>query len=328
MSTNAYYNYSGAFLPGAQARAEQVATEFSAVQAGFSGLSYQGTDSGTANAYVVTTTGNPTGSYKDGNVVEFAAGFANTGASTIVINSIGTANLITGNGAALASGAIGQGYWYRAVYSATATAWCIVAPSPFVSTGTAVVSGAAPTNKVSLTAAGGVSSSVLPVDATFAIDQSIAPTWTSQHFFSHGVVVLGANGGVAATISAVGTGGGAFISGGTGTLGYALKVTDLSQGVNLIAMYGDGHGGLGGTGGTSLTFSTAGTATFTNGVVLAGYGAGTAALVANSSGTTGTCTASLSATNKPGSTTRTTPAVWLPVVLDGTTYDIPCYARG
>ena len=160
----------------------------------FNGLTVQGVDSGTTNAYAVTvTSGGPTGAYQDGNIVEFAAGFANTGPSTIAVNGLGVTSWLRGNGAALQSGDVGAGQWSRSYYSSTSTAWMLAAPMAYTSIGTGVVSGAAPTNKVGLTAAGGVSSSVVPIDAKFAIDQTIAPTWTAIHNFSSGIRTAGAN---------------------------------------------------------------------------------------------------------------------------------------
>lgn len=63
----------------------------------------------------------------------------------------------------------------------------------------------------------------------------------------------------------------------------------------------------------------------TTGVVtIYGGTAGTPYLTVNSSATTGAQTATFTATNKPGSGT-TAPTKWLPVILDGTTYYIPCW---
>src|ERR1700690_1709147 len=103
--TNPFYNYSNTFLPGAQARAEDVATEFTAVAAGFS-------------------------------------------------------SFLTG-------------------------------------TGVFGISLSAPVNLVGLTAAGGTSAFGVPIDATYALDQTISPTWTGVHTFigtstfSGGIYVTG-----------------------------------------------------------------------------------------------------------------------------------------
>jgi hypothetical protein len=83
-------------------------------------------------------------------------------------------------------------------------------------------------------------------------------------------------------------------------------------------------------GGSTMTYSSA-SGSFTisasasaQALVLNGLSAGTAALRVNTCATTGAQTATFTATNKPGSGT-TAPTKWLPVVLDGTTYYIPCW---
>lgn len=184
--SNPFYNYSGAFIPGLLARAEAEATEFNLVAAGFSLLAFQGTDSGAANAYVVTTQGAPTGSYSDGQIVEFKAANANNGNSTINVNGIGVVGLVQSNGQTLAAGAIVANTWYRVIYNSTYSAFTILAPVSQVITSNTIAA-SPPTFKVGLTAAGGVSTACAPIDVVFALDQSIAPTWTGVHIFSNTV---------------------------------------------------------------------------------------------------------------------------------------------
>lgn len=70
------------------------------------------TDSGTANAYVLTPVSPfkapvyATNTYFDGMIIRFRAGNANTGASTININSVGAKDLQKENGSALTAGDI------------------------------------------------------------------------------------------------------------------------------------------------------------------------------------------------------------------------------
>ncbi len=292
MANNPYYNYSGSFLPGALDRAETLATEFQAVQAGFAELDVEGVDSGIANSYVVTTTGGYPGTLIDGVVVAFKPLNANSAASTINVNNTGVLNLKRGNGTALQAGDLAANMWYQIVYASAFNTWFVVMPASYSSSGTVVVSGSAPINKVGLTSAGGVSTNVVPIDATYAIDQTMTPIWTGIHTFNAGIrgtgasVITAPSGQYAIQLNVGTNAGGLFISASNGTGATPIQV----------------NGPLSGT--------------------------GTAVIILNNTGTTGTCTASLSATNKPGSTTRTTPAVWLPVQLDGTAYDIPCYARG
>src|SRR6202050_4194798 len=181
------YTYSGAFIPGTLARAEQVATEFLSVQAGFALLAYQGTDTGAANADVVTTPGAPTGAYADGQLVQFKAVNANTGGSTINVNGLGVVALIRAGGAASQAGDITASTWFTAIYNSTFSAFTIITPVP-VTGFTNTISGAAPTHLVGLVAAGGVANAAAPIDVTFAIDQTISPTWTGTHTFAGNVV--------------------------------------------------------------------------------------------------------------------------------------------
>jgi hypothetical protein len=57
---------------------------------------------------------------------------------------------------------------------------------------------------------------------------------------------------------------------------------------------------------------------------LVGSGAGSPAIIANTTVVVGTQTATFTATNKPGSGT-TAPSKWLPITCDGATYYIPLW---
>ena len=186
MAQPVFYTYSGAFVPGTLARAEQESTEFTAVQVGFDKLAIQGADTGAANAYVVTTSGGQDGTYSDGMVVEFKAANSNTGASTIAVDSGSTVSLTQPNGQSLASGAVVANNWYTCRYNSTYSAWTVIAPSSVVITSN-TISGAAPTHLVGLTPAGGVSTACAPIDVTFALDQTISPTMTGTWAFSGAV---------------------------------------------------------------------------------------------------------------------------------------------
>lgn len=188
---NQFYNYSGNFIPGTLARAEAVSAEFSAVATGFARLSVQGVDTGVVNAYVVATTGYPVAAYQDGNNIQFEAIHTNTGASTINVNGIGAVPLLRFNGTALVAGDVTTGAWYNAVYSVLYSGFTIVSPTAY-STFAGTISLAAPPNKVGLTAVAGSSTAAAPIDVTFAIDQSIAPTWTGAHAFNGHAIQVGA----------------------------------------------------------------------------------------------------------------------------------------
>jgi hypothetical protein len=257
MSSNSFYNYSGSFIPGTLARAEALTTEFSAVQAGFALLVVQGVDSGVANAYVVTTTGQPTGAYADGNTVEFKPLAANTGASTLSVNSIPAVSILRFNGAALVAGDLSVGVWTTATYNSLYSAFTLVGPGQ-----TAVIAGsissAAPTHKVGLTAAGGSSTQAAPIDATYAIDQSIAPTWTGNHTFtpvagSYGVAVQGS--------ASSGNSFGVLIQAGTTAADSAFSVLNAAASSALFKIFGDGHGTLGPSASLGLSWAAAGNVT-------------------------------------------------------------------
>ena len=181
--SNPFYTYSGSFIPGTLARAEALAAEFSSVQSGFALAVTYGIDTGLANAYVVTTQGQPTGSYQDGNEVLFKAANTNTTAATINVNGVGVVNIYRYSGAATQSGDITAGTYYTLVYNSTYGGFTIIGPAAIVSTSN-TISPAPPTHLVGLVAAGGVSTACVPIDATYALDQSISPTWTGAHTFN------------------------------------------------------------------------------------------------------------------------------------------------
>ncbi|WP_051382433.1 hypothetical protein [Bradyrhizobium sp. Tv2a-2] len=79
---------------------------------------YAGTDTGAANAYVITFGANdpvPT-SYTVGMKVSFTAQHANTGASTINVNGLGAVSIFRASGVAVASGDISSGQIVELTY--------------------------------------------------------------------------------------------------------------------------------------------------------------------------------------------------------------------
>jgi hypothetical protein len=76
------------------------------------------TDTGTANAYAVALTPAPS-SYTAGMVVVFEAVHANTGASTLNVNSLGNKNITKFGSVALSSGDIAANQVIIAVYDGT-----------------------------------------------------------------------------------------------------------------------------------------------------------------------------------------------------------------
>lgn len=195
-----WYTYSGVFVPGTRARAEDVANEFTTVQNAIANIDTYGTDSGSANAYVITTSTVPWTTYAEPRVITFKALNGNTGASTININGIGAVGLKRFNGQALQSGDVLAGHWYTASYNVTTNVFEITSPGQSTSAGT--ITYAAPTGKATLAASLGVLSTVIPSDSNIAIDTTIAPTWSGLHTFGAGITVSAGNLSVSAgTIS-------------------------------------------------------------------------------------------------------------------------------
>jgi len=77
-------------------------------------------------------------------------------------------------------------------------------------------------------------------------------------------------------------------------------------------------------GGSGITL-TVGARAGGTAVQLNGAGAGSAAIIANSTVVAGSQTATFTATNKPGAGGSPTPAKWLPVQCDGATYYLPLW---
>ncbi|MDI6789397.1 MAG: hypothetical protein QME44_01720 [Thermodesulfobacteriota bacterium] len=127
--SNDYFNASGTFVTGTRARGVDVETEFDAVAAGLDKLPSEaefkrgkinyGVDSGTADAYVVTLPYIPA-SLVDGQEVFFKALYANTGAATINVNSLGAKSLKRQTGSVLAANDITANKFVYCRYNATA----------------------------------------------------------------------------------------------------------------------------------------------------------------------------------------------------------------
>ena len=232
--SNPFYNYSGSFIPGTLARAEAVASEFSNVQAGFADLATSGVDTGTSSAYVITTQGAPTTILADGDMISFKAANTNSGAATLNANSTGAVSVLRFNGTPLQAGDLSAGSWYTLTYNSTYLAWTL--PGASVITFSGSISAAEPTHKVGLAAAAGSSTAAAPIDVTFAIDQTIAPTWSGKHTWTaanntYGIAV---NGG-----ATTGQSFGVVINAGSNGSDMALDINS-NTGANLVTVYGDG----------------------------------------------------------------------------------------
>lgn len=86
-------------------------------------------DSGSANTYAITPSPS-LGAYAEGQKVVFRAANANTGASTLNVNTLGAIAIQTNDGNALVGGEIVAGGYYEVVYDANTTPDRFVLVSP------------------------------------------------------------------------------------------------------------------------------------------------------------------------------------------------------
>lgn len=111
------------------ARAENVNTIVAAIQSAFAkvavpdrfkqrNLSYVA-DSGAADAYAVTFGDPAPTAYAAGMVVQFIAGAANTGASTLNVNALGAKQIVDATGAVLVAGALSTSAVNTVIYDGT-----------------------------------------------------------------------------------------------------------------------------------------------------------------------------------------------------------------
>jgi hypothetical protein len=126
--TNDFFNHDSSQTKHTLARAESLNGQFDAVAAGFDKLPNEaeikqgrvtwGTDSGTADAYVVTLPYAPS-AYTEGLEVRFKPGAENTGAATINVNGLGVKAIKRHDGSAVQAGDIVAGAGYVVIYDGT-----------------------------------------------------------------------------------------------------------------------------------------------------------------------------------------------------------------
>jgi hypothetical protein len=146
-------NQNGTALVANELLANQIATimylsgQWVLIQGAQQGLvSYGGTDTGTANNYIVALT-NQYFAYQAGNVLFFIPNNTNTGASVINVKGLGNQSIFQAGGGALIAGQVIAGALTELVY--TGTFFRLVSPtfaeSSFVLTATGFVSNPTPT---------------------------------------------------------------------------------------------------------------------------------------------------------------------------------------
>lgn len=137
--TNPYYEFDPTFTPGTQARSDSVNFQFQAVQTAFdllppitgtisTGTNIFAPETGSANAYVITTTDTRT-TNQDGDGILFFATHTNTGSTSIDVDGIGAVALNDWDGTILTGGEIVSGRIYEVRYDATNTRFVISANS-------------------------------------------------------------------------------------------------------------------------------------------------------------------------------------------------------
>ena len=168
--------------------------------------------------------------------------------------------------------------------------------------------GANPSATIGLAAVNGTAATWMTSDSAPALSQGISPTWTGNHTFTPAA-------GTAVTINGKANSNAFVIN--------ATTTSNQSFGLVIVA-------GTSGSDYAIRALTAAGSEMFkldgARNIVYTGSGAGTAVLNLNTMATTGAKTAAMTATNKPGTNNQTTPAVWVPIVCDGTTYYLPAYA--
>lgn len=245
--SNPFYTFAPTFVPGSLARSGDVNTQFTLVQNAFdkvnSGQPGIGTDSGSVNAVVLTMSTTRT-AYNNGDEFVFMPAVQNTSATTIKVDGLPTIPLVRFNGTALQAGDLILQTWYAGRYSSALNSIEIASPAAYTSSA-GIVSTAAPTHKVGLAASGGVSINVLPVDATFALDQSIGPSWTGNHAFNGATI----GGSAVGTWTGAQTFNGATIGGsaigtwsGAQTFNAGLAVNAASRNVASLAQTAQSYG--------------------------------------------------------------------------------------
>lgn len=208
--------------------------------------------------------------------------------------------------------------------------------------------GATPTTVVGLAAVAGSALTFMRSDGAPALDQAISPTWTGSHAFSNPIVLEDGTPLLPSTAFAGDLTTGVYRSA-TNEIGFTCNAVNVMKigpahvataqplqlavgsnttpslyfiGSTATGLYQQAADGIAVTTANVQRLAISSTGVWT----ITGTAAGTPILTLNTQATTGGQTASFSATNKPGTGGQTTPAKWLPVILDGTTYYVPAFA--
>lgn len=140
--TNDFYEFDPTFVPGTTARADEVNTQYQAIQNAFDFLPNDNEalttdtavfapESGSGNAYVVTMPDTRTVN-QDGDGIRCYVTHSNTGAATLNVDSIGAVALVDWDGTALTGSEIVSGRIYEFRYDATNVQFVIAASTDAV----------------------------------------------------------------------------------------------------------------------------------------------------------------------------------------------------
>lgn len=236
--------------PGERARVSHLNDAYDAIEVALDKLPgedelrsntvYDATDSGAADAYVLTLSYYTAASYTDGMVIKFKASATNTGASTVNLNSIGTKSLLRNDGSALSAGDVEEDEHVVITYNSTSDVFKITGTPP-TGAGTMASQNA---NSVAIT--GGSVGGVTGTGNTWTTT-TLAGTTTNSGTISGGTVSGGTvnattlqKGGVSVpTISNSQDGSVSFTDTGSTTLEYPFalytpNVSDLGSAVMLL----------------------------------------------------------------------------------------------
>lgn len=196
----AYYTPSG--LPANQTReiSAQIRNEYALLAAGFNmlplpaflwgGAANFATDTGAANAYVVTNGSAYVTGYYDGLTLNIRALAANTGASTLNLNGLGLKAIVRADGTALQAGDILAGQPFSVIYNNAAGNFTIGITSGIavnaLASATAASASASAASLSAAAAAASEAAAALSAAQASTITANGAPLWVSGTTYTQG----------------------------------------------------------------------------------------------------------------------------------------------
>lgn len=182
---NDYYNYSNDFIPGAKVRSQTHDQQFTALEAAFdllsdptkvgNGASVGGTDTGTADNYVVDN--GATGVLVDLQMQTYTPAYTNTGASVVAVNGGANKTIVRNDGSAVQAGDLIAGVPVMMIWDSANDRWTLVGatatqvasqlrPTVTTQTGTAYTLALGDENSIILFTNGSAVTVTVPNDTT------------------------------------------------------------------------------------------------------------------------------------------------------------------